>query len=498
MEPASDTQEESGSAKPGAEFLDGLKALLPDECVLLAEEQRRPYESDGLMIFRKLPLAVALPENEEQVAAVLRYCREHRVPLVARGAGTGVSGGALPHEAGVLLVMQKLGKILSIDPLARTATVQPGVRNLEISQAASKYGLYYAPDPSSQLACTIGGNVAENSGGVRCLKYGLTVNNIERVRALTIDGEVIELGGPMGEQSGPGLLSLICGSEGMLAVATEITVRLLPKPERTCTVTCAFNSVSEAGTAVASLISSGIVPAGLEMMDNLSIRATEDFAKAGYPTEAAAMLICETDGLAEDAEDEFERACQIMRENGGHDFKRAENAAQRDLLWKGRKSAFPAVARIRPDYYCMDGTIPRRRLSAVLDKISAMSEEFDLPCANVFHAADGNLHPLIMFDSSVPGQTEKALEFGSAILRMCIDEGGTITGEHGVGIEKINEMCLQFPTAELECFRQVKRAFDPLELLNPGKAIPTLNRCAEFGMMHVRAGEEKFPDLPRF
>ena len=486
------------SRAPPPSFLRELSALLPRESVLLEKEECRSYESDGLMVYRRLPLAVALPENEKQVVDVLRLCRRHQVRVVARGAGTGLSGGALPHEEGVLLVLQKLGRILHIDPLARTATVQPGVRNLEISQAAAKYGLYYGPDPSSQLACSIGGNVAENSGGVRCLKYGLTVNNVESLRAVTIDGDILELGGPCGESLGYDLLAVLNGSEGMLAVVTEVTVRLLPKPERTCTVVCAFDSVAEAGGAVADLISAGIVPAGLEMMDKLAIRAAEDFVKAGYPLDAAAMLICETDGLAEDAEDECRRACDVLRRHNGRDIRRAVDADERELLWKGRKSAFPAVGRIRPDYYCMDGTIPRRRLAAVLERIADLSEKHGLLCANVFHAADGNLHPLILFDSSVPGETEKALEYGSEILRLCIAEGGTITGEHGVGVEKINEMCLQFPSAELECFRQLKRAFDPLELLNPGKAIPTLNRCAEFGMMHARAGEERFPDLPRF
>ncbi len=488
----------AGRPRPGEAFLSRLARVLPADGLVLGEDERRSYESDGLAVFRATPLAVALPEDEAQVADVLRLCRRERVRVVARGAGTGLSGGALPLEDGILLVTQRLGKILGIDPLARTATVQPGVRNLAISEAAARHGLYYAPDPSSQLACTIGGNVAENAGGVRCLKYGLTVNNIERVRAVTIDGDTVELGGPAGEGAGPDLLALANGSEGLLMVTTEITVRLLPRPERTCTVLCAFDSVTAAGEAVAALISGGITPSGLEMMDRLATRATEEFAQAGYPADAEAMLICETDGLREDAEAECARACEILLENGGRDIRRARDAAERDRFWKGRKSAFPAVGRLRPDYYCMDGTIPRRRLGKVLGEIAAMSERLGLMCANVFHAGDGNLHPLILFDSSVPGELSKAQEYGSEILRLCLREGGTITGEHGVGVEKINEMCLQFPPAELECFRQIKRAFDPLELLNPGKAIPTLNRCAEFGMMRARAGEERFPELPRF
>ncbi len=496
MKTADTNSREAGGLS--GQFLSELSALLPKDCVLLREEERRPYESDGLAVFRKLPLAVALPESEEQVAATLRLCRRHRVKVVARGAGTGLSGGATPLEDGILLVMQKLNRIIGIDPLARTATVQPGVRNLAISDAAARHGLYYAPDPSSQLVCSIGGNVSENAGGVRCLKYGLTVNNVERIRGVTIDGEIVELGGPMGSPSGFDLLALVTGSEGLLLAFTEITVRLLPRPERVCTVLCAFDSLEDAGAAVAELISRGIVPAGLEMMDRLAIDATEQFAKAGYPLGAAAMLICETDGLAEDAEAECERACEVLLGSNGRDLRRAADEAERDRFWKGRKSAFPAVGSLRPDYYCMDGTIPRRRLGSVLEEIGRLSKKFGLQCANVFHAGDGNLHPLIMFDSSVPGETDKALSYGSEILQLCIREGGTITGEHGVGIEKVNEMCIQFPPAELECFRQIKRAFDPLELLNPGKAVPTLNRCAEFGAMHVRQGQDKFPDLPRF
>ena len=475
-----------------------LGRVLPAGALLTGEDERRPFESDALTVFRRLPLMVALPEDEDQIAAALRVCREMETPVVARGAGTGLSGGALPDEAGVLLVTAKLNRILNIDPLARTAVVQPGVRNLAVSEAAAMHNLYYAPDPSSQAACSIGGNVGENSGGVRCLKYGLTVHNVLKARAATIDGEILEFGGDGFDPPGFDLLALLHGSEGLLAVITEVTVRLLAKPPAARCLLAAFDEVGDAGDAVAAIIAGGATPSGLEMMDALAASAAEAFANAGYPADAAAVLICECDGSAADAEEEISRVEQIAKEHGAYQIRRAANDAEREQIWRGRKSAFPAMSRVRPDYYCIDGTIPRRKLGEVLKKIGARAAAHDLLCANVFHAGDGNLHPLILFDAERAGETEKAMRLGGEILELCVQAGGTITGEHGVGVEKINEMCLQFPAAELECFRQIKRAFDPRELLNPGKAVPTLHRCAEFGMMRGGRGAEKFPDLPRF
>ena len=475
-----------------------LRRTLPTDSLLCGGDQIKPFESDALTVFRQSPMAVAIPENESQLIAVVKICRQAGVPIVARGAGTGLSGGALPHKDGVLLVTAKFDRVLHIDPLARIARVQPGVRNLAVSEEASACGLYYAPDPSSQTACSLGGNVAENSGGIRCLKYGLTVHNVLALRAVTIDGDIAEFGGAAGESAGFDLLALLHGSEGLLAVVTEITVRLLPKPESVETILAAFDDAEVAGDAVAAIIAAGIVPAGLEMMDRLAAQAAEDFAHAGYPTDAAAILICESDGLAEDVQADIAAIEKICHSHKAAKIRRAQNSAEREKIWRGRKSAFPAVGRIRPDYYCIDGTIPRRRLGETLRKINELANKTGLLCANVFHAGDGNLHPLILFDSAVAGETEKAMQLGSEILQLCIAVGGTITGEHGVGMEKINEMCIQFPPAELECFRQIKRAFDEHELLNPGKAVPTLNRCAEFGAMHVRRGEEPFPDLPRF
>ena len=463
--------------------------------VLSQAEDCAPFETDGLTMFRARPPAVVFPNNEAEVVAVVKCCRQHGVPIVSRGAGTGLSGGALPHADGILLVLSGMNRILRIDPLARRAVVQPGVRNLAVSEAAHAHNLFYAPDPSSQVACSIGGNVSENSGGVRCLKYGLTVNCVTALRAVTADGDIVEVSL---EQPGLDILALLHGSEGLLAVITEVTLKLSPLPEMACTVLAGFDSVQSAGSAVAAIIAAGITPAGLEMMDNLAARAAEDFAAAGYPISCAALLIAETDGRREDAEREGERLCEVLRQNGANPLRRAANSAERDLFWKGRKSAFPAVGRLRPDYYCMDGTIPRKHLGEVLGGITALSKKHNLLCANVFHAGDGNLHPLIMFDSARAGESERARAFGSDIMRLCLAVGGTITGEHGVGIEKIDDMCAQFPPAELDMFHAIKRAFDGDEILNPGKAVPTLNRCAEFGHMHVRRGEEKFPDLPRF
>ena len=475
-----------------------LLAGLPRHCVLAAPEELKPYECDGLSAYREVPLAVALPENEAQVRHVMRVCNEARVPVVARGAGTGLSGGALPHPRGVTLGLSKMKSILSIDPVARTAVVQPGVRNLAISEATAQYGLYYAPDPSSQIACSIGGNIAENSGGVHCLKYGLTVHNVLKLRFVTIEGEVLELGGEGLDAAGLDLMALAIGSEGLLGVVTEITVKLLPKPQLARVVLAAFDSLEKAGEAVANVIAAGIIPAGLEMMDKLATGAVEQFVRAGYPLDAEAILLCESDGTPEEVAEEIEHMSEVLRASGATEIRLSKDEAERLKFWSGRKSAFPAVGRLMPDYFCMDGTIPKRQLGKVLRGIEALSKEFGLQCPNVFHAGDGNLHPLIMFDANVPGQQDIAVRFGAKILELCVEAGGTITGEHGVGIEKIDQMCVQFRPAELETFHAVKSAFDPMRLLNPGKAVPTLQRCAEMGAMHVHRGQEKFAHLPRF
>jgi glycolate oxidase len=480
------------------DLLRRLSAALPPDCLLHEREDLVPYECDGLSAHCQVPLAVALPENEDQVRQVLRICSEARVPVVARGAGTGLSGGAMPHGQGVTLALSKLKSILDIDPAARTARVQPGVRNLAISEAAAVHGLYYAPDPSSQIACSIGGNVAENSGGVHCLKYGLTGHNLLKLRVVTIEGQVLEVGSEGLDAPGYDLLALITGSEGLLGVVTEVTVKLLPKPVKAQVVLAAFDSVVKAGEAVAQIIAAGCIPAGLEMMDKLAIEAVEQFVHAGYPLDAEAILLCECDGTEEEVAVEIERVSQVMRASGATDIRLSRDDAERLKFWSGRKAAFPAVGRILPDYYCMDGTIPKKKLGEVLAGIGALSKQFGLTCPNVFHAGDGNLHPLIMFDANEGDQAQRAEAFGARILELCIEAGGTITGEHGVGIEKIDQMCLQFGTGELASFLAVKDALDPQGLLNPGKAVPTLHRCAEFGAMRVRRGQEKFPDLPRF
>ncbi|MCW5576934.1 MAG: FAD-binding protein [Burkholderiales bacterium] len=475
-----------------------LRAFMPETGVLFEREDVTPYECDGLSAYRQLPMVVVLPENEAQVCEILETCHAMRVPVVARGAGTGLSGGALPPGNGVLLSLAKLKNILAVDPAARIARVQPGVRNLAISEAAAAHGLYYAPDPSSQIACSIGGNVAENSGGVHCLKYGLTVHNILKLRVATIEGEIVELGGGGLDAAGYDLLALMTGSEGLLGVITEITVRLLPRPECAQVVLAAFDDVAAAGQAVANVIAAGIIPAGMEMMDQPATQAVEPFVNAGYPTDAAGLLLVESDGTREEVADETARIEKIMQDSGAHLVRVSRDEAERLKFWAGRKAAFPAVGRLSPDYYCMDGTIPRRRLAEVLRGIAAMEKKYDLRCANVFHAGDGNLHPLILYDANDPEQLKHAELFGAEILKLCIDVGGTITGEHGVGVEKIDSMCVQFGAAELETFHALKHAFDGHGLLNPGKAVPTLHRCAEFGRMHVHAGAEKFPELPRF
>ena len=475
-----------------------LRAFLPEASVLFEKEDVKPYECDGLSAYRQVPMVVALPENEHQVQRIIRICHDMRVPVVARGAGTGLSGGALPLGNGVLLSLAKMMRILEIDKPSRTARVQPGVRNLAISDAAAPYGLYYAPDPSSQIACSIGGNVAENAGGMHCLKYGLTVHNILKLRVITIEGEALEIGSEGLDAAGYDLLALMTGSEGMLGVVTEITVRLLPAPEHAQCMLAAFDDVTKAGNAVENIIAAGIIPAGLEMMDKITTGAVEPFVNAGYPLDAEAILLCESDGNEQEVAEEIERMKTVMEASGATEVRVSHSEAERYRFWAGRKAAFPAAGRISPDYYCMDGTIPRKALSRVLTAIGELSREYGLRCMNVFHAGDGNLHPLILYDANKPGELEKTEEFGAKILQLSIEVGGTITGEHGVGVEKINAMCAQFRPLELETFHAVKQAFDEHALLNPGKAVPTLRRCVEFGHMHVRAGQEKFPDLPRY
>lgn len=480
------------------DFLDLLRDALPEHALLVEPEDLHPYECDGLSAYRQLPKAVCLPDTEAQVQQVLKLCHQHAVPVVARGAGTGLSGGALPLANGVILSLARFKQIISIDAAARTARVQPGVRNLAISQAAAVHQLYYAPDPSSQIACTIGGNVAENSGGVHCLKYGLTVHNVLRLRVITIDGEILEIGNAALDSAGYDLLALLTGSEGMLAVITEVTVKLLPKPERAQVMLAAFDDVTKAGQAVGNIISAGIIPAGLEMMDTLAIQAAEDFVHAGYPCDAAAILLCELDGTNEEVSEQILQLHDILLNSGAISLRTAVDEAERLKFWAGRKAAFPAVGRLSPDYYCMDGTIPRRQLPHVLQRISELSVQYQLRVANVFHAGDGNLHPLILYDANIPGELAKTEQFGGEILELCVAVGGTITGEHGVGIEKIDQMCKQFAAPELAIFHGIKQAWDAAGLLNPGKAVPALHRCAELGAMHVHGGQLRHPELPRF
>jgi glycolate oxidase len=480
------------------EVLAALRAVVPPHILLSRDEQAVPFECDGLTAYRTVPLLVALPEDEAQVAAILRCCHALRVPVVARGAGTGLSGGALPHERGVTLSLARLDRVLGVDPLACTAAVQCGVRNIAISEAAAPHGLYYAPDPSSQIACTIGGNVAENAGGVHCLKYGLTLHNVLRVRGYTVEGEAIEFGAEAYDVPGLDLLALLVGSEGMLAVATEITVRLVPKPQAARCILASFADVEAAGAAVAEVIAAGIVPAGLEMMDKPMTAAVEDFVQAGYDLDAAAILLCESDGTPEEVDEEIGRMVAVLEAAGATRFEISRSEAERLKFWSGRKNAFPASGRISPDYLCMDSTIPRRRIAEMLRCIADMEARYGLRCCNVFHAGDGNLHPMILFDASDPGQLQRAERFGADILETSVMLGGTITGEHGVGVEKLNSMCVQFSLEEREQMLRVKHAFDPGSLLNPGKVIPTLNRCAEYGRMTVRGGRLPHAELARF
>ena len=475
-----------------------LHKVLPADSVLHAKEDLAPYECDGLSAYKTMPMLVIIPENVEQIEATLGICADKKIPVVARGAGTGLSGGALPLENGILLSLARFNRILDINTSDRTARVQPGVRNLAISEAASPHGLYYAPDPSSQIACSIGGNVAENAGGVHCLKYGLTVHNIIKLEIITMQGEHLSIGGESLDSPGYDLLALMTGSEGLLGIITEITVKLLPKPAATRVLMISFDDVATAGQAVSNIIAEGIIPAGLELMDNACIRAADDFVKAGYPLDAAAILLCEVDGTIDEVSDQLQRAQDIFQQSGATGIRVAKNEQERLKFWAGRKAAFPAVGRLSPDYYCMDGTIPRYQIANVLTRISELSEQYQLRIVNVFHAGDGNLHPLILYDANIEGELERTEELGGKILEICIEVGGTITGEHGVGVEKIGQMCVQFNSAELTQFHAIKYAFDPDGLLNPGKNIPTLHRCAEFGAMHVHHGELPHPDIERF
>ncbi|MCP5217152.1 MAG: FAD-binding protein [Burkholderiaceae bacterium] len=496
--PAADTAAAPSLTQRQAQVVQALQAVLPADAVLWTDEQTTPYECDGLTAYRQRPLAVALPATEAQVQAVLQACHALGVPVVARGAGTGLSGGALPHARGVTLSLARFNQILKIDPLARTARVQCGVRNLAISEAAAAHGLYYAPDPSSQIACTIGGNVAENSGGVHCLKYGLTLHNVLAVKGFTADGEVVEFGGAALDAPGYDLLALVTGSEGMLAVTTEVTVKLLPRPRLARCIMASFADVRAAGEAVAAVIAAGIIPAGLEMMDKPMTAAVEDFVHAGYDLQAAAILLCESDGTPEEVAEEIERMSGVLLASGATKIAVSGSEAERLKFWSGRKNAFPASGRISPDYMCMDSTIPRQRLADILLAIAEMEKKYGLRCCNVFHAGDGNLHPLILFDANDPNQLERCERFGADILETSVAMGGTITGEHGVGVEKLSSMCVQFTAQENAQMLALKHAFDPGALLNPGKLIPTAARCAEYGKQVVRGGRLPFPELERF
>jgi glycolate oxidase len=500
MNSALRSESEAGPSRASLqnELVAKLGEALPPEAILFRHEDTVPFECDALTAYRTSPLAVVLPQTEAQVAAILKICHNLGVPVVARGAGTGLSGGATPLHSGVVLSLAKFNKILNIDPASCTAIVQCGVRNLAISEAAAPHGLYYAPDPSSQIACTIGGNVAENSGGVHCLKYGLTLHNVLRVRGFMVDGEPVEFGSAALDTPGLDLLSIVIGSEGMLAVTTEVTVKLIPKPLLARCIMASFGDIESAGDAVASVIAHGIIPAGLEMMDRAMTAAVEAFVHADYDLEAAAILLCESDGTPEEVEEEIVRMEQVLKAAGASRFEVSRDEAQRLKFWSGRKNAFPASGGISPDYMCMDSTIPRKRLAEMLRAIQQMEAKYELRCVNVFHAGDGNLHPLILFDAEDAGEMRRCELFGADILETSVRLGGTVTGEHGVGVEKLNSMCVQFSAAELAQFIGVKRAFDPRELLNPGKVVPTLHRCAEYGKMHVRRGMLPFPELPRF
>ena len=475
-----------------------LRGILPADCVVDDRDGLRAFDSDGLTAYRALPLVVALPEDSAQVAAVLAACRDMGVKTVPRGAGTGLSGGALPLADGVSLALTKLNRILEVDYENRCAVVQPGVTNLAISQAVADEGFYYAPDPSSQIACSIGGNVAENSGGVHCLKYGVTTNNILGLELALVDGSTVRLGGRHLDSEGYDLMGVLAGSEGLLGVVTEVTVRILPKPECARALLLGFASVEAGGACVARVIAEGVIPGGMEMMDRAAIHAAEAFCGAGYPLDVEALLIVELDGPAVEVDELLARVRRIAESCGAVSARASESEAERERFWLGRKSAFPAVGRISPDYYCMDGTIPRARLPEVLRRMSELSDRHGLAVANVFHAGDGNLHPLILYDANEPGAVEKAESFGADILKLCVEVGGVLSGEHGIGVEKRDLMGIMFDKVDLDQQQRLKCAFDPGGLLNPGKLFPQLHRCAELGRMHVHRGKVPFPDLPRF
>lgn len=480
------------------EIVSDLRRILPAECVIAEEEELRAYECDGLTAYRQLPLIVVLPETTEQVSDVLQYCYGEGIKIVPRGAGTSLSGGALPLADGITLGLGKFNRILEVDYKNRCVRAQTGVTNLAITNAVNGEGFYYAPDPSSQIACSIGGNVAENSGGVHCLKYGLTTNNLLGIEMVLMDGEIVRLGGKHLDAGGYDLMGIVTGSEGLLGVITEVTVRILRSPSTARAILIGFPSSQSAGTCVADIIGAGIIPAGMEMMDQPAIHAAEAFVKVGYPLEADALLIVELDGPSVEVDELILRVEAIARKNGAQSIRISESENERNDFWAGRKAAFPAVGRISPDYYCMDGTIPRNRLSEVLDRMSDFSEDFGLRVANVFHAGDGNLHPLILYDANSPGELEKAEQFGAEILKLCVEVGGVLTGEHGVGVEKRDLMGEMFTEVDLNQQQRVKCAFDPTQQLNPGKVFPTLHRCAELGRVHIHSQQTRFPDLPRF
>ena len=480
------------------EIVSDLRRILPAECVIAEEEGLRAYECDGLTAYRQLPLIVVLPETTEQVSDVLQYCYGEGIKIVPRGAGTSLSGGALPLADGITLGLGKFNRILEVDYKNRCVRAQTGVTNLAITNAVIGEGFYYAPDPSSQIACSIGGNVAENSGGVHCLKYGLTTNNLLGIEMVLMDGEIVRLGGKHLDAGGYDLMGIVTGSEGLLGVITEVTVRILRSPSTARAILIGFPSSQSAGTCVADIIGAGIIPAGMEMMDQPAIHAAEAFVKVGYPLEADALLIVELDGPSVEVDELILMVEAIARENGAQSIRISESEDERNDFWAGRKAAFPAVGRISPDYYCMDGTIPRNRLSEVLDRMSDFSEDFGLRVVNVFHAGDGNLHPLILYDANSPGELEKAEKFGAEILKLCVEVGGVLTGEHGVGVEKRDLMGEMFTEVDLNQQQRVKCAFDPTQQLNPGKVFPTLHRCAELGRVHIHSQQTRFPDLPRF
>src|SRR5579864_2864341 len=481
-----------------AEIAAALRAIVPGEGVILAEDERRAYESDGLTAYRQPPLLAVLPSNTEQVSRVLRFCAEHAVKVVPRGAGTSLSGGALPLADGIILGMGKFNRVLEIDFANRCAVVQPGVTNLGITLAVQHEGFFYAPDPSSQIACSIGGNVAENSGGVHCLKYGLTTNNLLGIEMVLMDGEIIRLGGKHLDAEGYDLLGLMTGSEGLLGVITEVTVRILRRPSVARAILVGFQSNEAAGECVGKVIGAGIIPGGMEMMDRPAIHAAEAFCHAGYPLDVEALLIVELDGNAAEVDHLIDQVKTIAESCGSVTMRVSQNEAERLSFWAGRKAAFPAVGRISPDYYCMDGTIPRHQLPKVLTRTAELSKKYDLRVANVFHAGDGNLHPLILYDANKPGELDRAEQFGADILRLCVEVGGVLTGEHGVGVEKRDLMPAMFSEEDLNQQQRLKCAFDGNGLLNPGKVFPTLHRCAELGRMHVRGGALPFADIPRF